>query len=112
MHHSVFMQDLGDNMTSNTIVNLINNKAADNSIEGLTLTAEKALDWFSHNDIQTLNLAGLNPSEVNCEHLALILRMTANVKDDVSGWASALAVAQHSATLNEVDSNDLLFGLI
>lgn len=112
MHRSVFMQDLGDNMTYAPIIHLINNKAEDNSIESLTSTAEKALDWFSDNDIQTLNLSGLNPSEVNCEHLALILRMTSKVKDSISGWDSALDVAQKSAILNGIDSKDLLFGLV
>lgn len=113
---SVYMLNQGDNMNLFTgplnIIDFISKNNQDTSVDNLTKTAESALGWLLLNGISHLDLSGLVPENVNCEHLALILRMTSTFKDSIIGWDDALAVAQTAATLSSLDPTDILFGLI
>lgn len=110
------MLSLGDNMSlfnsSFNITDFISKDNKDTSVDNLTKTAESALGWLLLNGVSHLDLSGLVPEDVNCEHLALILRMTSTFKDSIEGWHDALEVAQTAATIASIDPSDLLFGMI
>lgn len=112
----VYMLNQGDNMNlfrePLNIIDFISKNNKDTSVDNLTKTAESALGWLIVNGISNLDLSGLIPEDVNCEHLALILRMTSTFKDSIIGWNNALEVAQTAATLSSLDPSDILFGLI
>jgi len=94
------------------ITDFISKNNKDTSIDNLTKTAESALGWLIVNGVSHLDLSGLIPEDINCEHLALILRMTSTFKDSIIGWDDAITVAQTAATLSNLDPTDILFGLI
>lgn len=106
------MLNLGDNMSTFNLTDFISKSNKDTSVDSLTKTAESALGWLLLNGVSHLDLSGLVPEDVNCEHLALILRMTSTFKDSVEGWHDALSVAQTAASIANLNPSDVLFGLI
>lgn len=99
-------------MSSFNITDFISKSNKDTSVDNLTKTAESALAWLLLNGVNKLDLSGFISEEINCEHLALILRMTSTYKDSICGWHEALEVAHNAATLSSIDPNDVLFGLL
>lgn len=99
-------------MSTFNLTDFISKSNKDTSVDNLTKTAESALGWLLLNGVIHLDLSGLVPEDVNCEHLALILRMTSTFKDSVEGWHDALSVAQTAASIASLDPSDVLFGLI
>lgn len=105
------MLNLGDNMSSFNLNDFISKSNKDTSVDNLTKTAEGTLGLLL-NGVSNVDLSGLVPEDINCEHLALVLRMTSTFKDNIEGWHDALEVAQTAATIASIDPTDVLFGLI
>jgi hypothetical protein len=91
---------------------LVLNPNASSDVDSLTETAESAMDCITEFGPKALDLSGLAPECVNCEHLATLLRVTSTWQNEISGWHDALAVAKQACNLANTDPEDVLFGMI
>lgn len=85
---------------------------APSDVDSLTETVETVMDYVADFGPGALDLSGLNPAGVQCEHLAAVLRATSLWQDDVHGWHEALMVAQEACERAGQDAEDVLFGMV
>jgi len=81
-------------------------------VDTLTETAEAVLDFVAEFGPKALTFSGLHPAEVQCEHLATLLRATSLWREEIPGWKEALGVAELAIEANDLDSSDVLFGMV
>lgn len=81
-------------------------------LDALTETVEGLFDSIEEFGVAAVDLRGLDPAEIQPDHLAAILRATATVHDQVPGWSVALKVAEAAFVSLGQDPGDALFGLI
>lgn len=91
---------------------LVLDPGAPADVDSLTETVESTLDYVAEFGPGALDLSGLNPAGVQCEHLASVLRATSFWQDEVPGWHQALVVAQEACEQAGQDADDVLFGMI
>lgn len=86
------------------------NAAAD--VDALTETVEAGLDYIAEFGSKSLALTGLRAHDVQCEHLAALLRATSTWRNEIPGWYQALTTAKLAVELARLDPEDVLFGMI
>lgn len=82
------------------------------SANDLTVTVRDLMSFLIQGHASDVNLSGFNAHEVNCMHLAVVLRMTAINRGVVAGWDHALSVAESACLLNGLDPKIILHGLL
>lgn len=87
------------------------NLGAPSSVDALTETVQSTIDFIGKFGPQLLDLNNLNPAEINCEHLAALLRATSSLKKRVPGWNDALTAAKIAVKRAGQDIDDVLFGM-
>ena len=85
---------------------------APTDVDSLTETVEAALDRLAAYGLDGMNFHGMDPNNVQGEHLAAVLRATSTWKESLPGWRSALKVAELALVREGVDPKDALFGMI
>lgn len=85
---------------------------APTDVDALTATVAAGLDLVAEFGPDSLSLAGLRPDDVQCEHLAALLRATSTWRDSIVGWHEALDVAKASVAGAGLDPDDVLFGMV
>ncbi len=88
------------------------NPSAASDVDSLTEMVESVIDYITEFGPQAINLSNLSVSDVNCEHLASLLRATSIWKNEIAGWDAALCVAKDASELAGLDAGDVLFGMI
>lgn len=88
------------------------NPAASVDVDALTETVEATLDIIGESGPAALSLVGLRPEAVQGEHLATLLRASSTWRDQIPGWADALAVDIEALRKAGVEPKDALFGMI
>lgn len=85
---------------------------ASSDVDSLSETVAHTLDYVAEFGPGALDLRGLTPAGVQCEHLASVLRATTLWQDRIPGWHEALAIAQDACTLAGQNIDDVLFGMV
>lgn len=82
------------------------------NVDSLTDTVEAVLDFIAEFGPSSIALSGFQPTAVQGEHLAALLRASSTWRDEIPGWHDALGVARAAIELAGLDPNDALFGMI
>lgn len=88
------------------------NPEAQLTADALTETARPVFQALLELGDWSVDLSGLPAAEVNCVHLAVILRTTLRHKKTTTGWDEALRVCRAAAARMEMDERKVLSGLI
>jgi hypothetical protein len=88
------------------------NPEAPTDVDFLTETADLALDFVAKYGADKVELSNLDPSKVNGEHLATLLRALSTWQDEIPGWHDALRIDIQALEQAGVDPADALFGMI
>ena len=88
------------------------NPAAPVDVDSLTETADSALDFVAAFGPTSIRLTGLNPAQVQGEHLATLLRVLSTWRNEIPGWHDALLVDSAALERAGIDPKDALFGMI
>lgn len=88
------------------------NPELDHNAKDLIKTVKPLMAVLMKHGTQAINLENLMPEKVNGMHLAVILRSTAEKRNEVKGWAEALEVARQALTSQKIDPNEALIGLL
>jgi hypothetical protein len=88
------------------------NPQAPTDVDLLTETADLALDFVSNYGAARVELTDLDPSKVNGEHLATLLRALSTWRYEIPGWQQALQLDVEVLERSGVDPRDALFGMI
>jgi hypothetical protein len=97
--------------TYNKLRALISTENSTDDVDGLTITAETALEAvleFGPAIIPTNDLGGI---QVHGEQLATLLRATYSWRDEIPGWDHALGVAKLRLAEQGIDPDDALYGM-
>ena len=95
-----------------SIFRFISNPDSSSGVDELSKTVEAGLDFVNEFGPDSLVLSGLNPQDVNAEHLAALLRATSSWRTNIQGWVEALSVASDAAVASGLEPKDVLFGMI
>lgn len=88
------------------------NPNAPSDVDTLTETVEAVMDYVAEFGPGSLDLSGLNPADVHCEHLASVLRATSYWQTEIPEWTDALMVASDACKHSGHEVHDVLFGMI
>lgn len=84
---------------------------ASSDVDALSETIDSVYELVSRWGPEAIEFQSLNGS-LNGEHLAAVLRITADFRGQISGWDTMLGRAVESLRLAGLDYNDALTGLI
>lgn len=87
------------------------NVAAPVNVDALEETVQAVIDFLRKYGPHLLDLSTLKAAEVQCEHLAALLRVTSRLKSKIPGWSSAFDSAEVAVTRAGQDIDDVLFGM-
>lgn len=88
------------------------NPHASADVDALTETVEAVLDAVTEFGPSVIKLNGLIAKNVQCEHLAALLRVSSTWQGEITGWNEALVIANDAVVLSGADPQDILFGMI
>lgn len=86
--------------------------SASTDIDALEETVGALFDAMEEFGLEGVRFPAFNPETVNVEHLAVALRATVAWKHEIAGWNKALLVARETLARQNVDPDEVLYGLI
>jgi hypothetical protein len=90
----------------------VSDAKADTDVDTLSETIESVFEILSTLGPKAIVLSNFTPNNVNGEHLAAVLRVTAPHRADIPGWSIALRTAMQALEIAGLDPQDALAGLL
>ena len=88
------------------------NESISTDVDSLSDTAADVIDNIRRIGVDSIDLSILKEDSINVEHLLTVLRVTYSIRENIIGWNKSLAMAESITRKMNLDSNDLLYGLI